>query len=161
MVTRSCAAQQVLGCGYLTQFVDYAVGRSLLPAFTRRDVTSWNDTVITDALKTAPRPDLAIGLLNVIRTNFGLEPIAGDMPNPIEWARGTHVFLESVAPSRKQLPVETHAMVNTLYSEGRNLNDALTKSIDPALCAKVRGEFANSFAEVRSLLSLYLSGGLQ
>lgn len=143
------------GLNYLTQFVDYAVDVSTLPAFTDRQVTSWIDTAINDALQSAPRPDLAIGLLNVIRTHFGLNPIAEDMPNPIEWARGTHVFLESVSPSRKQLPVETHSMVKRLYTAGRSLNDALTKSIDLALGARVSSEYSNSFAEVRSVLSNY------
>lgn len=139
----------------LSEFVNYADRTSLQTVFSHGNLTSWSDTVISDVLKAVPTPDLAIGLLNVSRTNFGLDVIAAEIPNPVEWARGTHVFMESVAPSRKQLPVETHAMVKRLYSDGRNLNDALTKSIDAALCAKVSDEYSKSFDEVRNVVALY------
>ena len=140
---------------YLTQFVNHAVRVSRQPAFTHREVTSWNQTVINDVLETTPRPDLAVALLDVFRKTFAVKPPAGDLPNPVEWARGTHVFLEAVARSRKELPPETHSMVKALYDEGRKLREALPEAIDQALCNKVTAEYEKSFDEVKSLLALH------
>lgn len=113
------------------------------PAFTHSELRQWDAVAIADVIETVGRPDAAIAILGLARREFGLSDVR-DIPNPIEWVRGTSAVLEILGRETKLVSRAAIQLLHDLHAEGIALRQMLNLAIGYDLSKKATEEYISS-----------------